>query len=106
MQSHGQHELAVGSIRFVMTEYPPSGRGQGHLTHLYIFGSRSGLGADKARHFELGLQIELRILPLHMLKFCSMGCIQGHVNVKKFSGLSQSWKEAGYCGQSHKIDVK
>ena len=52
------HELAVGRIRFVMTEYPPSGRGQGHVTHLYVFGSRSGLGADEARHFKLGLQIE------------------------------------------------
>ena len=78
------HELAVGSIRFVMIEYPPSRRGQGHVTHLYIFGSRSGLGADEARHFKLGLQIERRVLPLLMLKFCSMGCIQGQVNVYNF----------------------
>jgi len=46
------HELATWSISLLTTNCPPGGRGQGHVTNLYI------LGADEARHFKFGLLIE------------------------------------------------
>jgi len=41
---------------------PPSGRGQGHVTHFYILGPGHIFVADEARHFEFGLQIERKEL--------------------------------------------
>jgi len=41
-----------------MHDYPPSGRGQGHVTHFYIMGPCYIFGEDKARYFKFGLQIE------------------------------------------------
>jgi len=41
-----------------MPDYSPSGRGQGHVTHTYILGPDHIFGADEARHFKFGLQIE------------------------------------------------
>jgi len=41
------------------TDYPPSGRGQGHVTNIHILGPADHIfGADEARHFKFGLQIE------------------------------------------------
>ena len=46
-----------------------------------FWGPGHTFGADEARHFKFGLQTERRVLPLHMLMFCSIGVHvhQGHV---------------------------
>ena len=42
-----------------MTKYPPSGRGQGQRDLFLHFGGPNHIsGADEARHFKFGLQIE------------------------------------------------
>jgi len=42
-----------------MADYPPSGRGQGHVTHFYILGPIGHIfGAEEARHFQFGVYIE------------------------------------------------
>ena len=64
--------LAASSISLVMPDYPPSGHGQGHMTHFYILGPGHIFGADEATHFTFGLQTERkRVLALHMSKFCT-----------------------------------
>jgi len=41
-----------------MSDYPPIGRGHGHVTHFYVFLAQAIFGADEARHLKLGLHIE------------------------------------------------
>ena len=55
------YQLARCSISLVMPDYPPSGRGQGHVTNVYILGPRPYLcGVHESRHFRFGLQSECK----------------------------------------------
>ena len=47
-------------------DYPPSGRGQGHMTHFYILGPDHIYGADEARHIKFVLQIERKEYGVHL----------------------------------------
>ena len=47
--------LMVTSPSLLTTSHPWKGRGQGHVTHFYILGTRP-FGADEARHFKFGLR--------------------------------------------------
>jgi len=90
--------IPVGSnkccISLVMTDYPPSGHGQVTWLVLYIFGPRPYLWADEARRFRFCLQTEhKRVLPLHMLKFCSTVVHSGLHNLLKFWEISANISE-------------
>ena len=59
-----------------MPDYPPIGRGQGHVNHFYILGPRPYCAADEARHFKFGLQIECKEYWHYIcLSFAAWGCI-------------------------------
>jgi len=50
-------------------------------------------GVDEARHFKVGLYIELRVLAFHMLKFCCMGVHFGSRDLLKFRKISANISE-------------
>jgi len=62
----------------MMTDCPPSGRGQGHVTHFYIWGPRP----------YIGLQIENKEYCHYTLKFCSMGVHSVSRDLLKFWEIS------------------
>ena len=73
-------KLARWSISLVMTEYPTAGRGQGHVIHFYILGPKPYLWSGWSYTFRIWFaDWTYTVLSLHVLKFCSVGRIQGHV---------------------------
>ena len=69
----------------MMPDYPPCGRGQGHVTYFYILGPGHILGANEASHFKFGLYIERKEYWHYACKSSAVqGCIQSHVSSLNF----------------------
>jgi len=49
-----KNRTEISQQSLVRTVYPPSWRGQGHVTHFYIWGPGHIFGVDEARHFKFG----------------------------------------------------
>jgi len=41
-----------------MINHPCNGRGHGHVTHSYILGAHSYIGADEARNFKISVLVD------------------------------------------------
>ena len=68
--------LAEWSINLVMLTIPQVGVVIFHVSHLYISGPSHISGADEARHFKFGLQIERKeYWHYTCLSFAAWGCI-------------------------------